>query len=280
MIFITMNRRKSKKYIISTEKDWILLLSILNSNEQYPRNICLETHVVDPKTTVRHLIIEIMNGKTERADELLICLSELTWLETKEINYELWHGKFDEHRKTKLLRFFQTLMQSQFFCGLLKSDITQPDLYTNLIETNVNRQFYGSHYILKQMVKTLNRRYCYMKENHKNDGREWFISTVAAPGSGKTFMCYHLLKLAMSGQLGSELREALGSKASKWTDLICALDKKIVGIQVNCNGNYRYHNRSIITSERDTCLRMLYVVITLNIVRPSIGKNIIELCAI
>ena len=61
----------------------------------------------------------------------------------------------------------------------------------------------------------------------------------------------------MSGQLGCELKKAMGTEASNYEDLICALDKKIVGIQVNCNGNYRYHHRKDITSERDTCLRML-----------------------
>ena len=55
----------------------------------------------------------------------------------------------------------------------------------------------------------------YVKPESTKEGIEIFIAAVAGPGSGKTFLCYHLLQLAMSGKLGSQL-EALSEESKDY----------------------------------------------------------------
>ncbi len=154
-----------------------------------------------------------------------------------------------------MLFLFQTLIKSKFFSSLLKQDVSIPSLYANLISTNINQEFFGLDVVVNQFAETLQERLDYVEDK---DGREWFFATVAASGSGKTFLCYHLLKLAMSGKFGEFMRSALGQKYTQEYDpLIEKLKNKIVGVQVNCNGIYKHNDRMNITSERDTCLRMM-----------------------
>lgn len=108
--------------------------------------------------------------------------------------------------------------------------------------------------MLKQIVSPLNSRLNYTKSN---DTREWVLATVAGPGSGKTFFCYYLLKLAMSGSLGSHVEHALGTESENYQRLLGKLNQKIVGLQVNCNDGRDYNEIDKITAERDTCLRLM-----------------------
>ena len=213
----------------------------------------------------KELLNQLLEGLNKNPDELLNILSDLNFNETKDLNKMLWDGPFDNERKKRLLVLFQTLIvKSKLFEPMVKSDIGIPSLYTNVIDTNTKKEFFGSEIILKQIVSTLQARLDYIASANM---REWFLATVASPGSGKTFLCYHLLKLAMSGQLSSSLRRVLGPPGSpggltahgdkEYEQLLEKLNGKIVGVQVNCNDQQTYHDRETITSERDTCLRMV-----------------------
>ena len=203
----------------------------------------------------KEIIDEILDGTDINVEELLETLSKLDFTQTENIiNRMLWHGTFNDTRKKKILFLFQTLLRSKFFSLLTKEDVTEPSLYSNVIDTNLEKNFFGSDFVLKQIVPTLQSRLNY---NEMTNTREWFLATVASPGSGKTFLCYYLLKLAMSGQLGQSLRQLLGGESINYNTLIEKLNHKIVGVQVNCNDSRNYNERPKITAERDTCLRML-----------------------
>lgn len=243
---------------LRSEKDYYDAMSMCSRSEW---KLIVEergvNHSVNKEKINRAGIIvkEILDGEDKNTDELLEILSKVNFGETENsINKMLWEGQFDLERKKRVLFLFQSLFKSTLFSPLIKSDITIPSLYTDLINTNTEKQFLGIETVLEQMAMPLNSRLNYTKTNGT---REWFLASVASPGSGKTFLCYSLLQLAMSGSLGSYLKQSLGSESGNYDQLIEKLDRKIVGVQVNCNDGRNYSEIDKISSERDTCLRIL-----------------------
>ena len=174
----------------------------------------------------------------------------------------------------KLLKLFQGLMKESFGSNM-KNDITCPLKLADEIPTNTGHKFFQLNSVIKNLTKTLIHR---MNFRPGSQDREWFFATVSGPGSGKTYLCYHILLHALSGQLGGELEklrdelvnekpiDTVGDElvSEKPVDAVSferlkqKLSKKIPGVQVNLSDWMRHQERAKIGDNRDTCLRMMF----------------------